>query len=119
LERLIASGELPEACRVPFEILDTKSPEHGDFACNLALIAAKPAGMNPRQIGERLQKGLEGDEAFTAIELAGPGFLNLRLKPEVISAYVGQVLEMGENLPSGRTTVAPRKLEVEYVSVNP
>lgn len=123
LDRLIVTGDLPEACRVPFEILDTKNPEHGDYACNLALIAAKPAGMNPRQIGERLQKGLEGDEAFAAVDLAGPGFLNLRLKPEVVSKYVQQILDLGETLPSavpqGGAALAPKRLEVEYVSVNP
>lgn len=123
LDRLIASGELPEAARVDFEILDTKSPEHGDYATNLALIASKPAGMNPRQIGEKLQKELVVDEAFTAVDLAGPGFLNFKLKPEVISEYVQQILDLSETLPSampeGRNAAATKKLEVEYVSVNP
>ncbi|MEA2553123.1 MAG: arginyl-tRNA synthetase [Fimbriimonadaceae bacterium] len=122
-ERLIAAGELPAASRVDFEILDTKSPEHGDYATNLALIAAKPAGMNPRQIGEKLQAELKKDETFDAVDLAGPGFLNLRLKPEVINKYVSQVLDLGDSLssaiPQHRNTATPQRIEVEFVSVNP
>jgi len=126
LERLIAAGELPAACRVDFEILDTKNPEHGDYSCNLALIAAKPAGMNPRQIGQKLGDELGKDEAFEGVEVAGPGFLNLRLKPEVISKYVSTVLREALRpygvaaLSAGPKAQGPRpKIEVEFVSVNP
>jgi len=124
LDRLIASGDLPEAARVEFEILDTKNPDHGDYSCNLALIAAKPAGMNPRAIGEKLQKALASDSAFNAVDIAGPGFLNFKLGPETISRFVPSVLELGDKLPSalGLGLVAQGlrpKLEVEFVSVNP
>jgi len=124
LDRLIASSDLPETARVEFEILDTKNPDHGDYSCNLALIAAKPAGMNPRAIGEKLQKALASDSAFNAVDIAGPGFLNFKLKPETISRFVPTVLELGEKLPSalGLGLVAQGlrpKLEVEFVSVNP
>ena len=54
--RLIEESRLPEAVReVAVEIQDTKNPEHGDFACNFAMVASKKAGMNPRQIGEMLK----------------------------------------------------------------
>lgn len=122
LDQLISSGQLPDACRVAFEILDTKSPDHGDFSCNLALIASKPAGMNPRQIAEKLQGGLSSDEAFSAVEVAGPGFLNFRLKPEAISKFVPQILELGEALPSAlspKSGGTKPRIEVEFVSVNP
>ncbi len=120
LEKLIASGDLPDAARVEFEILDTKNPEHGDYSCNLALIAAKPAGMNPRAIGEKLQKALASDAAFAAVDIAGPGFLNFKLKPETVSRFVGTVLELGEKLPSALAEPSSLpKVEVEFVSVNP
>jgi len=123
LDRLIANGDLPEAARVPFEILDTKNPEHGDYSCNVALIAAKPASLAPRIVGEKFQKDLQNDDDFAAVDLAGPGFLNFKLKPEAVNKYVATILELGENLPSALTLNAQRstlpKVEVEFVSVNP
>ena len=100
LDRLIAGGDLPQTARVEFEILDTKNPEHGDYSCNLALIAAKPSGMNPRAVGEKLRGALVSDEMFAAVDLAGPGFLNFKLKTEAVSKYIATILEVGEELPS-------------------
>lgn len=138
IDSLIAAGRLPaEVSEVPIEISDTKQPEHGDFACNFAMVASKKAGMNPRQLGEMLKESVEalkrssaedttiqGSNAPTlvdAIEVAGPGFLNIRLNPAWIASFVPQVLEKGQNLPN-----APRlqrsnaqKINVEFVSVNP
>lgn len=124
LDRLITGGSLPAACRVDFEILDTKNPEHGDYSCNLAMVAAKPAGMNPRAIGEMLRGELASDSDFVAVDVAGPGFLNFRLKPETISKYVSTILDLGESLPSAESpkprAQSPKpRLEVEFVSVNP
>jgi len=143
---------LPEAARLPVEVSDTKSPEHGDFACNFALVATKKAGMPPRQIGELLkeellkapssssrdttpaesaspvreddEEGVGGGESqtlFESIDIAGPGFLNLRLKPEAISSYIPQVLALGTNLPNAKTPQRPEatRINVEFVSVNP
>jgi arginyl-tRNA synthetase len=120
---------LPEAVReVPVEIIDTKQPEHGDYACNFAMMATKRAGMPPRQIGEMLQEVLsqaqtpEGTNpdiaVFEAIDVAGTGFINLRLNPPFVSQYVQTILALGEGLarPAG---IAPQKLNVEFVSVNP
>jgi arginyl-tRNA synthetase len=132
VSRLIAQGDLPEAAReVPIEISDTKSPEHGDFACNFALVAAKPLGMNPRQVGEKLQNALlhppapssftnqnEEGELFTSVEVAGPGFLNLKLEPTFVAAYVARILEAGSELPKSRIP-DPKSINVEFVSVNP
>jgi arginyl-tRNA synthetase len=123
LDRLIAAGDLPEAARVDFEILDTKNPDHGDYSCNLALIAAKPASLSPRIVGEKLQKELAKENDFQAVDLAGPGFLNFRLKPDAINKYVAQILKLGEDLPKAQSLkpqaqTQPR-IEVEFVSVNP
>ena len=125
VDSLIAAGKLSEAARVPVEISDTKNPEHGDFACNYALVATKKAGLPPRQIGELLAGTLQAanEHPFTSIEIAGPGFLNLRLKPEVIASYVEKILALGLDLPKAQTVKekvsSQRKLNVEFVSVNP
>ncbi|RYG25557.1 arginine--tRNA ligase, partial [bacterium] len=56
---LVREGKIPAAvAEAPVEISDTKSPEHGDYACNLAMVAAKKAGMNPRALGELLRDAL-------------------------------------------------------------
>jgi arginyl-tRNA synthetase len=119
VDSLIASGELPEGVReVPVEIIDTRQPEHGDYACNFAMMATKKAGKNPRQIAQALAEPLRDEPAFAAVEVAGPGFLNFRLEPEFVAAYVPQILARGVEL--ARTTKSnPKKLNVEFVSVNP
>ncbi len=119
-DRLVASGRLPEAVRqIAIDVSDTKTPEHGDYACNFALVATKPAGVPPRQIGEMLRDELIGETAmFESIDLAGPGFLNMRLKPEAISRYVPEVVETGSAF--GRTDIGKGEaVNVEFVSVNP
>ncbi|MEZ0325894.1 MAG: arginine--tRNA ligase [Fimbriimonas sp.] len=121
VDSLIQSGKLPGAVReAQVEIIDTKQPEHGDYACNFAMVATKKAGMPPRQIGELLQAELQSDGAFEAIELAGPGFINLRLKPEFIAAYVPRILSLREDIAKPQeSSVKPQRLNVEFVSVNP
>jgi len=119
---LVREGRLPAAVAdAPVEISDTKSPEHGDYACNLAMVAAKRAGMNPRALGEALKEALSGEDErspIAAVEVAGPGFLNLRLKPEAIAAYVPQVIEKGDAFGQIENP-DPQRINVEFVSVNP
>ncbi|HWD40558.1 MAG TPA: arginine--tRNA ligase, partial [Fimbriimonas sp.] len=120
VKALVDSGSLPaEVLEAPLEVSDTKTPEHGDFACNFALVATKKAGMPPRAIGEMLRgQLLSNSEIFREIDLAGPGFLNLKLKPEAISQYVPRVLAAGDDL--GKTDLGHgEKWNVEFVSVNP
>jgi arginyl-tRNA synthetase len=134
--RLVEESRLPEAVRdVPVEIQDTKNPDHGDFACNFAMVASKKAGMNPRQIGELLREAVlaaDGLSVFRSsgveisnppvagVDVAGPGFLNLKLTPEAITAFVPEVLRLGVNLSKTRKTERPNdRVNVEFVSVNP
>ncbi|HEY0866345.1 MAG TPA: arginine--tRNA ligase [Fimbriimonas sp.] len=130
--RLVDSGRLPDsALEVPVEISDTKTLDHGDYACNFALAATKRVGVPPRQIGEMLRETL-GDGRWAmepdapehpldAVEVAGPGFVNLRLNPKYVAGFVGRVLERGTELsrPDGRTASTPQKINIEFVSVNP
>jgi arginyl-tRNA synthetase len=117
---LVSEGRIPAAvAEVPVEISDTKSPEHGDYACNLAMSAAKRAGMNPRQLGELLQGALlaQTGDLIKDVEVAGPGFLNLKLNSDAIAAWVPKILAT-ENFGSVENA-NPQRINVEFVSVNP
>lgn len=119
----VSAGTLPAAL-ADFrpEISDTKQPEHGDFACNLAMVASKAAGMNPRQLGEALRTAIletDGGSTLDDVEVAGPGFLNLRLKPTAIAAYVPTALELGAEKLAQVPQPQGKKINVEFVSVNP
>ncbi|MCO5296459.1 MAG: arginine--tRNA ligase, partial [Fimbriimonadaceae bacterium] len=112
---LVAAGTLPPAEYGTPEIAEPKNPDHGDFACAFALTAAKQAGMNPRAIAEALALELGTHEAIAAVEIAGPGFLNLRLDPAWLGSLAAQVGAGFERSPAEISL----KLNVEFVSVNP
>ena len=98
-----------------------KVASHGDWAVTAAMQLAKPLGRNPRELGEQLRSALLDSEAgqrwVSAIEVAGPGFLNLRLKPEAKQQVVREVLSAPAEF--GRQTGHGQKLLVEFVSANP
>ncbi len=89
---------------------------HGDMATNAAMVLARPAGRKPREIAEALAGRLAADPRVEAAEVAGPGFLNLRLSDAAWQGVVAAALEEG----FGRSAVgAGRRVNVEYVSTNP
>ena len=98
-----------------------KVASHGDWAVTAAMQLAKPLGRNPRELGEQLRSALLDSEAgqrwVSGIEVAGPGFLNLRLKPEAKQQVVREVLSAPAEF--GRQTGHGQKLLVEFVSANP
>ena len=102
-----------------------KQAAHGDLACTAAMQLAKPLRRNPRELAQQLVGLLARQPAFAqwvdAMEIAGPGFINLRLKAAAKQAVVAEVLQAGAQygrptLPAGE---APRKVIVEFVSANP
>jgi len=105
--------------RAAFE--SPKVAAHGDFAVTAAMQLAKPLRQNPRQLGEALKQALEATEAFrrwtAAVELAGPGFLNIRLTPEAKQQTVREILAAGERY--GDQPVTGERVLVEFVSANP
>ena len=91
---------------------------HGDMATNAAMVLAKPAGLKPRDIAEALAPKLMEDTRIESAEVAGPGFLNLRLSAQTWHGVVGDVLAKGADF--GRSDMGQGKsVNVEYVSANP
>src|SRR5579863_10014729 len=118
-DELITAGVLPsgiDQSRVTVE--PPRDPSHGDMATNVAMVLAKDAGRKPRELAEAYAERLRADGLVGSVEIAGPGFINLTLKPAAwIDALRGAV-KLGRNF--GRSDAgggAP--VNVEYVSANP
>ncbi|AZO12485.1 arginine--tRNA ligase [Mesorhizobium sp. M3A.F.Ca.ET.174.01.1.1] len=95
-----------------------RDASHGDLATNAAMVLAKPTGQNPRVLAERLAAALRGNADIASAEIAGPGFVNLRLKDGFWQAHLAALL--GEGRDYGRSRIGGgRKANVEYVSANP
>jgi arginyl-tRNA synthetase len=95
-----------------------RDPTHGDMATNAAMVLAKDAGKKPRDVAEGIAAKLRGDDKVTSVDVAGPGFINLTLKPNVWTEELRLVLEAGSNY--GRSDIGKsEKVNVEYVSANP
>ena len=111
--------EAPDTFIPAFEA--PKQAAHGDLAITAAMQLAKALKKNPRELGQALVGALQAQPAFqqwvSAIELAGPGFINLRLKPEAKQAVVADVLTTGERF--GCQPLSGKKVLVEFVSANP
>ena len=116
---MVAAGELPAGLDLSAVAVEPpRDPAHGDMATNAAMVLAKPAGLPPRQIADGLAAGLARDPRVIAAEVAGPGFLNLRLSPGLWQGLVRNLLEEGADY--GRSTLgAGQKVNVEFVSANP
>jgi arginyl-tRNA synthetase len=119
LTALAAEGVLPaglDYAQVAVE--PPRDPAHGDMATNAAMVLAKPAGMAPRAIAEALAARLAQDPRVAGAEVAGPGFLNLRLSAALWQGVVRAALTEGLNF--GKSSMgAGRKVNVEFVSANP
>ncbi len=119
LQGLMASGFLPEGldlCGVAVE--PPRDQGHGDMATNAAMVLAKPSGMAPRAIADALAVRLMADPRVAGADVAGPGFLNLRLEPAAWQGLVREVLVQGTGY--GRSSLGGgRKVNVEFVSANP
>ncbi|HSW17458.1 MAG TPA: arginine--tRNA ligase, partial [Ramlibacter sp.] len=115
LEQLQAGAGAKAAFESP------KAAAHGDLACTAAMQLAKPLKQNPRQVAEALKAALLSTEAFArwvdAIEIAGPGFINIRLKPAAKQQVVSEVLTAGDAF--GQQPANGQRMLVEFVSANP
>ncbi|MGH3984819.1 MAG: arginine--tRNA ligase [Pseudonocardiaceae bacterium] len=95
-----------------------RDPQHGDYATNLALQTARSAGVAPRVLGGWLAEALARHPRVRSVEVAGPGFLNLRLAADAQGEIVAQVLAAGARFGAGQA-LAGRRVNLEFVSANP
>ncbi|WP_032391975.1 arginine--tRNA ligase [Rhodococcoides fascians] len=95
-----------------------RNPEHGDYATNVALQVAKKAGANPRDFAGWLAEALVADAAIASADVAGPGFLNIRLAAAAQGEIVARVLAAGAEFGNG-SSMAGKKVNLEFVSANP
>jgi arginyl-tRNA synthetase len=119
LEALVAAGRLPQGLDLDrFSVEPPRDPAHGDIATNAAMVLAKPAGKNPREIAELLAAALRGHKAVTEATVAGPGFINLRLADSFWHQRLSEILIAGTSYGDS-TTGQGISVNVEYVSANP
>jgi len=119
LEALHAEGILPQdAKRGGFVVEPPPEAAHGDLATNAAMVLAKSARKNPRELAAAIAGRLAGSPGVGKAEVAGAGFINLTLKPEIWTSVLRAVLTQGNDY--GRSTLgAGEAVNVEYVSANP
>ena len=118
LANLVRQGALPPAEYGRAEIADSRNPEHGDYSSNIAMTSAKAAKISPRDFAALLAGELKNEQAFESVEVAGPGFLNLRLKAAFTARFVNEILTRGSSL-AHTSCEKHLKIDVEFVSVNP
>ncbi|HXP77601.1 MAG TPA: arginine--tRNA ligase [Stellaceae bacterium] len=95
-----------------------RDPAHGDLSTNAAMVLAKPAGKNPRELAQQLADRLSAHPEITSAEVAGPGFLNLRLVDAFWHARLAEILRVGPAYGDSKMGQG-RRINVEYVSTNP
>lgn len=118
VDTLKQQGALPADVTPTLKVDPTKDKAHGDYATNLALMLAKPAGKKPRELAEALIAALPQSDAVEKVEIAGPGFINFFAATDAAAQVVRQVLEAGDTF--GRSLAGRgRKVQVEFVSANP
>src|SRR3981081_223834 len=115
---LAAEGGWPSIDLSRVVVEPPRDAAHGDMATNAAMVLAKEARSKPRDLAERIAAKLRADDMIAAVDVAGPGFINLTLKASAWSDALRTVLREGAS--SGRSTMgAAEKVNVEYVSANP
>jgi arginyl-tRNA synthetase len=119
LRDLVAEGAF--AVQVPDTVLveRPKNRDHGDYATNIALQLAKEAGRPPREIAQLLADRLaDSTDAIASVELAGPGFLNIRLSAAAAGLIARRIVEQGDTFGRGRG-LGGQKVNLEFISANP
>ena len=119
LDELQSEGTLPaEINRRAVAVEPPRDATHGDLATNAAMVLAKGAATNPRALATAIAPKLEALPGVTSVEIAGPGFINIRLSPDAWRDELRTILEAGESYGTSDVGKAQR-VNVEYVSANP
>lgn len=125
IEQLIKTTltELQQAGKVPaelpvFQVDATKDKQHGDFACNIAMILAKPLQRKPREVAEMIVSALPASKQIKKVDIAGPGFINFFLTSEALYTIITDILAEGDTY--GQSDIGKgKRVLVEFVSANP
>jgi arginyl-tRNA synthetase len=118
LAAAVQAGELTVDVPTDIPLDRPRSREHGDYATPVALKLAKIAGRPPREIAGVISKHLTGTAGIAAVDIAGPGFLNITLDTAAAAELVGQIVAAGESYGAG-DAMAGRSVNLEFVSANP
>jgi arginyl-tRNA synthetase len=113
-----ASGALPAAELPEIVVEQPQRADHGDFATPVALTLAKPMRRAPREIAQAIVAHLPASEMIAAVEIAGPGYVNIRLRPDWLAGQVDHVLAAGPRY-ADQDLGAGRRAQVEFISANP
>lgn len=116
LTRLTAEGVLPEGLTPAIQVENTKDKSHGDFASNIALMLAKPAGRKPRELAEQLIAALPADPSVSKVEIAGPGFLNFFQNSDALAERLEAAL--ADSKLGVTKAEAPQRVVVDLSSPN-
>jgi arginyl-tRNA synthetase len=118
-QALAAAGVLPAAADLSRVVVEPpRDPSHGDMATNAAMVLAKDAGRKPRELAESLASELRADPLVAKVDVAGPGFINLTLKPEAWASALRSAILSGPDYGGSRIG-SDQPVNVEYVSANP
>ncbi|MCK0713465.1 arginine--tRNA ligase [Chromohalobacter sarecensis] len=116
--QLKQQGILPQDTPLAIKVEPTKDKAHGDYASNLALTLAKPAGRKPRELAEALVAALPESAAIRQVDIAGPGFINFFAATDAVAQVVPSILDAGDTY--GRSLSGQgQQVQVEFVSANP
>ncbi len=116
LDLKTAEGSAPDFKRIAVE--PPRDASHGDLACNAAMVLAKAVGQNPRALADVIAAKIREDADVAQVDVAGPGFINIRLNPVYWQNHLASILKVGTGY--GKSTIgADEKINVEYVSANP
>lgn len=119
LSRMSQAGDLPTD--LPVDRISVEPPRdasHGDISTNVAMVLAKPAGCKPRDLAERIGEALGANDNIDAVEIAGPGFVNLRIGSRFWQNCIAHILNTGVSYGDSAAG-AKMPVNVEYVSANP
>jgi len=110
LSQLVTEGVLPEGLTPAIQVENAKDKKNGDFASNIAMMLAKPAGMKPRDLAEKIVAALPADEQISKVDIAGPGFLNFFQNTQALASRLDEALadatlSVRKNGPAQRVVV--------------
>ena len=112
--QLQSQGTLPADLNITIQLENTRDPAHGDLACNLAMMLAKPAKAKPRDIAEALVAAWPASDLVDKVEIAGLGIINFYVNASATASIVKQILEAGDAY-SQSNLGTKKKIQIEFV----